>query len=134
MKNEIWKEIKNYEKCYEVSNLGRVRSLARKVNSRWGKCRTAKGMILKPATTRDGYYYVDLKRNQKSNKQRINRLVAIAFIDNPCNKLQVNHINGNKKDNRVENLEWCTQSENQKHAFRTGLNISPQTRKKMKLC
>lgn len=130
---EIWKPIKEYEDSYAISNLGNVKSLERKVNSRWGKFRTIKEKILKPAITRDGYYYVDLKSHQKSNKQRINRLVAQAFIPNPENKPQVNHINGIKTDNRVENLEWTTQSENQKHAFATGLNISPQTRKKMKL-
>lgn len=68
-----------------------------------------------------GYTFVQLRKNNKTKCLSVHRLVAMAFINNPKNKPQVNHINGNKKDNNVENLEWCTQGENNAHAYRNGL-------------
>ncbi len=120
--NEIWKDVIGFEGLYQVSNLGRVKSLDRKVNSRYGINRIISGKILKKLINTKGYLYVDLKRKCKGKKHLIHRLVAQAFIPNPENKPQVNHIDGNKQNNCVSNLEWNTISENQQHAFANHLN------------
>lgn len=124
MNKEIWKDVVGFENCYQVSNLGNVKSLDRKVNHPSGGLARRVGIELNKITDKDGYFNVNLKRNQKANTSRIHRLVAIAFIPNPENKPQVNHINGIKNDNRVENLEWATLSENRQHAYDTGLQHS----------
>ena len=98
---EIWKDI--YE-GYQVSNLGRVKSLKRET-------------ILTPRENHKGYLQVHLRHNGKDITPKVHRLVAKAFIANPNDLPQVNHINGNKADNRVENLEWCTNGQNQKHSY-----------------
>lgn len=121
---EIWKDVKGYEGAYQVSSFGRVRSLDRKVPSKYGKFRKVKGMILKQGADKDGYKKVNLKKSQKGKSSRVHRLVAEAFINNPENKPQVNHINGIKNDNRLLNLEWATLSENRQHAYDTGLQGS----------
>lgn len=121
MNNEIWKPIKGYEGIYEVSNLGRIKSLERKVHAdfKFGKTRTYKERILKPGIV-NGYQQVKLRDN--SNKiVYVHRLVAETFINNPNNYKTINHIDGNKQNNCVDNLEWCTQKENVRHALETGL-------------
>lgn len=96
---EIWKPVKQYEGIYEVSNLGNVRSLN---YHNWGVVRN-----LTPAMDKDGYLRVCLSKDGKQSNGLIHRMVAQAFLDNPNGVSQVNHINEDKTDNRVENLEWC---------------------------
>lgn len=110
---EIWKAIDGYSN-YEVSNLGNVKSLS---YHETGISKNLKGYVDK-----HGYVVLNLCKNSKCKLVKVHRLVAITFIPNPENKAEVNHINGIKSDNRVENLEWNTRFENQKHAFNNGLN------------
>ena len=109
--NEIWKDIKDYEGIYQVSNLGRVKGLLR-YDSR-GNLRVER--MLKPISTNDGYVKVNLSKNGVKRKRPIHRLVAEAFISNSENKSQVNHIDENKTNNSVDNLEWVTAKENINH-------------------
>lgn len=98
---EIYKDIKGFEGLYQVSNMGNVKSL------KWGKEK-----ILKPFLQRKGYYLIEIRKDNVSKTFAIHRLVAETFISNPDNLPQVNHINEDKTDNRVENLEWCTNDYN----------------------
>ena len=117
--SEIWKDIQGYEGLYQVSNLGRVRSYL-KLN---GRGLDKNPHILTPKVDKDGYFEFNLRKNKTSKYFRCHRLVAQAFIDNAENEPQVNHINGIKTDNRVENLEWVSVIENIHHAFATGLRV-----------
>ena len=107
--SEVWKAIPGYEGLYEVSDQGRVRSLDRMAVGRWGEYKCY-GRVLSQHYQK--YYSVEL--NVKGSRKRINvhRLVAMAFLPNPDNLPQVNHKDENSKNNRVENLEWCTSEYN----------------------
>lgn len=102
-----WSKINGFPN-YSVSNTGKVR------NDNSGKTKV-------PVRGTTGYYNVDLYNNGKRSKISIHRIVGETFVDNPNNKPQINHIDGNKLNNNVENLEWVTASENMQHAFRSGL-------------
>lgn len=118
--SDEWKPISGYDGIYEVSIGGLVRSVKRKVWNGHAFVQLEE-RLLKPNTLSKGYLQVTLYNNRRRKCFQVHRLVASAFIENPDNLPQVNHINGNKKDNRVENLEWCDNSMNQLHAWKTGL-------------
>lgn len=100
---EIWKDIKGYEGLYQVSNLGRIRK------------------IVLQSVSKNGYKSFNLIKGNHKQVMKVHRAVAEAFIPNPNNKPQVNHIDGNKQNNNVSNLEWVTTSENMIHAIKSGL-------------
>lgn len=120
---EIWKDCKHYEGLYEVSSIGRVR------NKRTGRIR-------KQYVESNGYCTTCLSKFGITRKEYIHRLVALTFIDNPDNKPQVNHVDGDKLNNEVTNLEWATAKENIRHAWDNGLSHSSdlQKEKAKKLC
>lgn len=119
---EIWKDIKNYEELYQVSNYGRVKSLQRYVKTCNNSNRTVREKILKLTKDNTDYYVVSLWRENKQSRPHIHRLVAETFIPNPDNLPCVNHIDGNQLNNTVTNLEWCDYSYNAIHAIKIGLN------------
>ena len=111
---EVWKDVAGYEGYYQVSNLGRVKSLQTKAYSHAQKCAipVMREKILKPYPDTNKYLIIDLKKDRKRNTQKVHRLVAKAFIPNENNYPQVNHKDENKQNNCVENLEWCTNQYN----------------------
>ena len=120
---EIWKPIKNFETHYEISTHGRVRSIDRTVNTgiKNNETKITKGKLLKFNEKKNGYLTVDLCIGNNHKTMSIHRLVALTFIPNPENKPYVNHKNANKKDNRIDNLEWVTAIENSNYASNLGL-------------
>lgn len=118
MKEEIWKDVTGFEGKYQVSNTGKIRSLAyHKKNGRIKE--------LKPFSDKGGYMRVKFCKDGKETTVKVHRIVALEFIPNPQNKREVNHIDGNPKNNMVENLEWATPSENMTHAAKYGRVVSP---------
>ena len=108
MNNEVWKDVKDYEGHYQVSNQGRVKSL-----------KQGKERILKPRVEGSGYFFVDLYKNNESKMCKVHRLVALTFIPNPNNLPEVNHKDEDKTNNSVENLEWCSSKYNSNFGTRT---------------
>lgn len=107
---EIWKEIIGFEGYYQISNMGEVKSLH--------VYKGRQGRILKPCVVGCGYLVVSLRRPGQHKREYIHALVLRMFVGERPEKITCNHINGNKRDNRLENLEYCTQAENNLHSFR----------------
>ena len=114
MEQEIWKDVKGYEGLYQASINGKIKSINH-IRKNGTNEYVQKGKILKFNLNSNGYYRVRLSKNGIAKTYRVNRLIALTFIENPLNKKTVNHINGNKLDNRVENLEWATEREQAIH-------------------
>ena len=118
-----WKDIIGYENEYQINQFGEIRTLK-------DSPKLKKYNVLKPQINkRNGYVYQMLYKNGKEKLLRVHRLVAMAFLPNPNNLPQVNHKDGNKQNNSVDNLEWCEQSYNMKHAFKTGLEKPSEKQK-----
>lgn len=121
---EEWRPVAGYEGLYEVSDLGRVRSLDRVVIHKWAgeAMKHGKVLSLRSRRGRPGYCFAALYDgvSKKQKRMSVHRLVAICFIGNPSKKQMVNHIDGNPLNNSVSNLEWCTASENSIHSFTLG--------------
>jgi DNA polymerase III alpha subunit len=121
---EIWKDIKGYENLYQISTKGRIRK-----KGWYNKKRINKPILLHINIIKSGYCYAHLyKRNDKKSRKarQIHKLVAQAFIPNPLNKPEINHLDGNKQNNYIKNLTWVTKSENVRHSHRIGL-LSSET-------
>ena len=110
MEKEIWKDIKGYENLYKVSNLGNIRSLGN------GISRNSKRRLLRLKKEKTGYIRICLQKDGKRKYLSVHRLAGQAFIPNPKNKPCINHIDYNRGNNSIENLEWCTYSENLYHS------------------
>lgn len=118
--DEVWRNINGYEGYYQISNIGRVKSLERRRYNGSGYY-VQKVKILRQSITTTGYIKVELSKEGTKKSMKVHRLVAIAFIENPENKPDVNHKDGNPFNNNLSNLEWCTESENLNHAVKIGL-------------
>lgn len=121
MLNEKWKNIKNYEGYYEISNYGRVRRI--KYDDNGNKTQYKLPNYIKPKIDKDGYLRYTLCLKQKNKQFYAHRLVALHFIDNPNKLPVVNHKDGNKENNYYGNLEFCTQKYNNLHALKNGLRV-----------
>ena len=126
---EIWKDINGYENMYQVSNYGRVKSLNRIVKSSWGTPKMLNEKIIKEIIDSLGYSRLSLSKNGKVKAHKIHRLVAEAFLEGNG---VVNHIDGNKQNNNVLNLEFCTAKQNNAHAIKN--NLKPARYNKLIIC
>ncbi len=117
---EKWKDILAWEGLYQISNFGRVKSLEKHVINKSGTYTKRKERILKPSISK-GYYHVILHRDKFKKGYTVHRLVAVNFLIEHDKNLHINHKDGNKLNNHIENLEWCTQKENSQHAVKNGL-------------
>ena len=129
---EIWKDIKDYEGHYQISNFGRIKSIDRIIIYADHRIYKYKSKILKCELTK-GYLTVKLYLATNKRAYRLNRLVAQAFIVNPKNKPEVNHRDGNKLNNHITNLEWMTFDENMAHSAKNGLSASGERNGRSKL-
>ncbi len=133
MKNEIWKNIKDFNNIYQVSNYGRIRGINRLVNSKSNSYKVVKGQLRVCIKGNCGYLRVSLSKNNYNKYYSVHRLVAMAFIINDDNKSTVNHKDGNKLNNNLDNLEWMTKSENILHGLKNRLIPTGEKRKDSKL-
>ena len=117
---EIWKPVVGYEGLYEVSNLGKIKRLSSVIKDKRNFCKKINGRIRVLSSDRKGYLYSTIYKNNKYFCLKVHRAVAQAFIPNPLNKPQVNHIDNNPSNNKVNNLEWCTPKENTAHMIKQG--------------
>lgn len=117
---EVWKDVVGFKDYYQISNLGRVKSLER-YKKNYSKLQLVEEKILKQSISKRGYYVVNLCNGVKCRPYGIHTLVGKAFVTNPNNYTQINHIDGDKLNNSIDNLEWSTQSHNMKHAWKNGL-------------
>lgn len=131
MSFEIWKPIKGFEGLYEISNTGLVKSLRREVPNNGG-ISIVKEKILKPQKEKNGYLRIGLNKRNKKYMFLIHRLVAESFISNVNNYAEINHKDGNKSNNNVDNLEWCSRSYNIKHSYINKLRNTDINRKNAK--
>ena len=131
--NEAWQPVPGYEGLYEVSDQGRVRSLDREIEKR-GRAGVLmnlqlRGRVLKPQMDGNVRLFVTLSKDGKCKPQRVHKLVAHAFLGTKPEGLQINHIDGDCQNNAASNLEYCTASENMKHAVRLELVVPPKRTK-----
>lgn len=115
---EIWKDIKEYENLYQCSTYGNIRSLDRYVYGQSGKSQFRKGQKIKPIKNKNGYLQFALNKNAKRKMVYVHIIIAETFIENPRELNTVNHKDGNKLNNNVDNLEWCSYSENNLHSYK----------------
>jgi hypothetical protein len=127
-----WVDVKGYEGLYQINSFGVIRSLPRMIKQ-GRRIVCAKGKVLTQCNDGRGYMIVVLSKNGIHKSIRVHRLVADAFLPNPESKTEVNHIDGNKANNRVSNLEWATRNENMSHAFTTGLAKIPPAQEPKKV-
>lgn len=119
----IWKDIPDYEGYYQASNDGLIRSVTKSVRQWSGGTQLKKGKVLKPCADRLGYIKVALSKENKLRAFTVHRLVGLAHIPNPNGYKELNHKDGDKSNNHVDNLEWCNRHHNIRHAVKTGLLI-----------
>lgn len=131
MEEEIWKDYKGYEGIYRVSNLGNIMRMPRTVVDSIGRVRKFSGHILRKYSGVHGYEYVTLSKDGVERSEFVQRMVALMFVENddPKHKIEVNHIDENKKNNRADNLEWVTRSENARHGTCIKRMIDTRNRK-----
>ena len=121
---EVWKKHPLYNGIYLVSNTGKIKSVNQMIPCKSGATRIHKGRELRQYKNERGYLCVVLSIDKKAKIKKVHRLVAETFISNPENKPQVNHIDCDKTNNNLSNLEWCTNSENMIHAYKNGLRAN----------
>jgi hypothetical protein len=133
MENEEWREIPQFEGLYEVSCLGRIRSIRHLVVFSNGTKRMMGGIIIKPMFSHAGYHQVNLYRDRKCITTKVHRAVAAAFIPNPIGYEQVNHLDFSRTNNCVQNLEWCSAGQNTNHLIEAGRLIRGKNKPLAKL-